>query len=127
MFLKRLLQPTWHKYGLTSSTFGSRGVKLHWPCVVWYLSPFACLYDLLQPAFGQRKGFGAGTDADESEERGLVGDGVPTSDDSSGVVPRDAAGVFSGEGVAEGLNKSAGGTQADNAPLPIVGVSGRSG
>ena len=27
------------------------------PCVMWYLSPFACLYDLLQFGFGHRNGF----------------------------------------------------------------------
>jgi len=29
---------------------------LHEPCVMWYLRPLACLYDLLQVDFGQRKG-----------------------------------------------------------------------
>src|SRR6266436_1796898 len=37
-----------------SKSFG--GTKLQEPCVTWYLSPFACLYDLLQFAFGQRNG-----------------------------------------------------------------------
>ena len=30
---------------------------MHEPCVMWYLRPFACLYDLLQFGFGHLKGF----------------------------------------------------------------------
>ena len=30
---------------------------MHEPCVMWYLSPFACLYDLLQFGFGHLNGF----------------------------------------------------------------------
>jgi hypothetical protein len=40
--------------GLQCSRFG--GAKLQEPCVIWYLGPFACLYDLLQFGFGQRNG-----------------------------------------------------------------------
>ncbi len=30
---------------------------MHEPCVMWYLRPFACLYDLLQFGFGHLNGF----------------------------------------------------------------------
>ena len=33
------------------------GAKLQLPWVIWYFSPLACLYDLLQFGFGHRNGF----------------------------------------------------------------------
>ena len=35
---------------------------MHEPCVMWYLSPFACLYDLLQFGFGHLNGFESSSD-----------------------------------------------------------------
>ena len=35
---------------------------MHDPCVMWYLSPFACLYDLLQFGFGHLNGFESSSD-----------------------------------------------------------------
>ena len=43
-----------------SRSFG--GAKLHEPCVMWYLRPFACLYDLLQFGFGHLNGFDSRSD-----------------------------------------------------------------
>jgi len=45
------------------------------PCVMWYLSPFACLYDLLQFAFGQRNGLERRSD-DAGRERVVLARGV---------------------------------------------------
>ena len=35
---------------------------MHDPCVMWYLRPFACLYDLLQFGFGHLNGFESSSD-----------------------------------------------------------------
>ena len=35
---------------------------MHDPCVMWYLRPFACLYDLLQFGFGHLNGFDSRSD-----------------------------------------------------------------
>lgn len=65
LYLRLHSVPTLHTYGLnllslstslSFSTSGSRGAKLHCPWLRWYLSPFCCLYDLLQPGLGHRNG-----------------------------------------------------------------------
>ena len=106
---------------------------MHEPCVMWYLSPFACLYDLLQFGLGQRNGLESSSD-DEGREsvvlaRGVIAEAgieVPELDAEAeveacaergryeaapfeGEGTRDVEGVFAG--VVLVLKRSAGGRQ----------------
>jgi hypothetical protein len=53
------------------------------PCVIWYLSPFACLYDLLQFALGQRNGLERRSD-EAGRERVVLARGVEVGEGEVG-------------------------------------------
>ena len=53
------------------------------PCVMWYLSPFACLYDLLQFGFGQRNGLERRSD-EAGRERVVLARGVEVGEGEVG-------------------------------------------
>ena len=124
-----------------SRSFG--GAKLHDPCVMWYLSPFACLYDLLQFGFGHLNGFESRRDV-AGRDSVVLARGVceaPCEDDEdawaeldeegagtmagwigyvdvwpeTGDATRDWSGVLAGV-VALLLRRSAGGTHPVRAP-----------
>jgi hypothetical protein len=62
------------KKGLQCSrSFG--GVKLQELCVIWYLSLFTCLYDLLQFGFGQWNGLERRSD-EAGQKRVVLARGV---------------------------------------------------
>jgi hypothetical protein len=50
---------------------------------MWYLSPFACLYDLLQFGFGQRNGLERRSD-EAGRERVVLARGVDEGDGDEG-------------------------------------------
>ena len=112
---------------------------MHEPCVIWYLRPFACLYDLLQFGFGHLNGFDSRSEVAGRESvvlaRGVCAafcdaddvEGCAAEDDDgagtiagwigyvdvgpdTGEATRDWSGVLAGV-VALLFRRSAGGTQ----------------
>ena len=71
---------------------------MHEPCVMWYLRPFACLYDLLQFGFGHLKGLDRSSDV-AGRESVVLARGVceaPWEDVEAEACDEDGAGTRAG-------------------------------